>query len=521
MSGESMGHTGHGALLLARAVESAYGRGQTDYSLEPMARADQVGAKGRVKAGDAVVFCCRRGEREIELTEAFTDPGFTGFQRERLPLDFVILTLYHEKFIHLPVAFMPSRVEGTLAETLSKAGLTQLHVSESEKFAHVTFFFNGGANAAFPGEKDVCVPSLKGVPFDRHPEMCLAAVAEKAIGGILEGFDFILANFANGDVIGHTANAQAKVECAGHVSRHLGQVTGQAVQAGYAVLITADHGNLEEILTADGKPHVAHTANPVRLILAGLGEKARLRDGILADVAPTVLSLFGIKKPAGMDGSSLLTGEAQSRKVMLIILDGWGVGSADGNDAIFLGDTPEWDALLKSCPHSSLGASGEAVGLQAGKAGNSEAGHSNLGAGRVVLQDDVRLNNAMQDGSFSKNEVFLRTIEHVKQRGKRLHLLALLTKKSSHGSIDYPLALLKMAKDLPEIDVHVIFDGRSTEPGSAPALLADFEAMMNEIGAGQIVDGVGRGIALDRDGNYPKVQKAYDMLVSGKGREYR
>lgn len=517
-----MSHTGHGALLLAEAVEAAYGQGQLDYSLEPMARADQTGRKGRVKAGDAVVFCCRRGEREIELTEAFTDPGFTGFQRERLPLDFVILTLYHEKFIHLPVAFMPSRVEGTLAETLSKQGLTQLHVSESEKFAHVTFFFNGGAGAAFPGEKDVCVPSLKGVSFERNPEMSLAAVAREVSGGIREGFDFILANFANGDVIGHTANTQAKVECAGHVSRHLGQVTGQAVQAGYAVLITADHGNLEEILTADGKPHVAHTANPVRLVLAGAGEQVRLRDGILADVAPTVLSLLGIAQPAGMEGSSLLTGEAESKKVMLIVLDGWGIGSADANDAIFLGDTPEWDALLKSNPHSSLFASGEAVGLQAGKAGNSEAGHLNLGAGRVVLQDDVRLDRALRDGTFAGSEVFARTIDAARERGAALHLISYLSHKSSHGSIDYPLAITALAKErgLGEIYLHVIFDGRSTPPGSAPDLLRELEEKLAALSAGQVVDGVGRGIALDRDGNYEKIRRAYEMMVDGRGIPY-
>ena len=129
----------------------------------------------------------------------------------------------------------------------------------------------------------------------------------------------------------------------------------------------------------------------------------------------------------------------------------------------------------------------------------------------------------MKDGSFEKNEVFLRTIEDAKKRGKALHLLALLTKKSSHGSIDYPLALLKMAKEkgLDEVCVHIIFDGRSTDPGSAPALLEEFEDQIAEIGVGRIVDGAGRGIVLDRDGNYPKVKKAYDAMVYGKGRLYQ
>jgi 2,3-bisphosphoglycerate-independent phosphoglycerate mutase len=167
-----------------------------------------------------------------------------------------------------------------------------------------------------------------------------------------------------------------------------------------------------------------------------------------------------------------------------------------------------------------LHASGEAVGLQAGKAGNSEAGHINIGSGRVVLQDDVRLDAAMSDGSFFTNEVFLRTIDDVKQRGTSLHLLGLLTEKSSHGSIDYPLAVLKMAKErgLENVYIHVIFDGRSTEPGSAPALLGKLEAQVNEIGIGKVVTGVGRGIALDRDGNYGKIKRAFDALVNGVGK---
>ena len=168
---------------------------------------------------------------------------------------------------------------------------------------------------------------------------------------------------------------------------------------------------------------------------------------------------------------------------------------------------------------AQLQAAGEAVGLQPGKAGNSEAGHMNIGAGRVVLQDDVRLDLAMQDGSFATNEVLLRTILDVKRRGASLHLIGLLTERSSHGSIDYPLALLRMAAaaGLDRAYVHIIFDGRSTEPGSAPALLEKLERQVAEIGVGQIVSGVGRGIALDRNGNYAKTRRAYEAFVDGVG----
>jgi 2,3-bisphosphoglycerate-independent phosphoglycerate mutase len=153
--------------------------------------------------------------------------------------------------------------------------------------------------------------------------------------------------------------------------------------------------------------------------------------------------------------------------VILVILDGWGIGKQDDTNPIFLAQTPVWDRLTHRYPCSQLQAAGEAVGLKAGKAGNSEAGHMNIGAGRVVLQDDVRLDQAMQDGSFYTNEILCKAIIDARIRGTSLHLIGLLTEKSSHGSIDYPLAVLKMAKenDLDKVYLHVIFDGRSTEPG--------------------------------------------------------
>ena len=241
----------------------------------------------------------------------------------------------------------------------------------------------------------------------------------------------------------------------------------------------------------------------------------------LTDVAPTILSALDLAQPGMMEGTTLLPGMdwGGSRRVLLLILDGWGIGRQDDSNPIFLADTPAWDSLLATCPHSRLGASGEAVGLQAGKPGNSEAGHINLGSGRIILQDDVRLDAAMKDGTFQTNEVFLDTIREVQRRGTNLHLLGLLTEKSSHGSIDYPLAILQMAKEqgLERVFLHVIFDGRSTPPGSAPALLEKLEKQVEEIGIGQVVTGVGRGIALDRDGNYGKIKRAYDALVNGIG----
>ena len=515
----------HGAVEMADMVRQAYARGQTDYSMEPLVRINPDGTPmGPIRDGDAVIFCCRRGEREVELTETFTDPEFPHFPRRRLDLlDFVILTLYHEKFKDLSVAFAPTRGSGTLGEMVSQAGLRQFRCSESEKYAHITYFLNGGINDAFQGEVDKCIPSIKGIPFDQVPELSLPKVADEVIQALQFGYDLVITNFANGDVIGHTASASAKVSCAEAVDHHLSRVVKQALQNDYIILITADHGNLEVLFTPEGKPHVAHTANPVPLIILDPQAPGKLKpaDGILADLAPTILSMLNLQPSSEMKGQNLLPGHTwePGRKILLVILDGWGIGQQDETNPIFLGKTPFWDTLMNQHSPSLLSASGDAVGLQPGKPGNSEAGHMNIGAGRIVLQDDVRLDLAMKDGSFAANPVFLQTIDKVLKQGSRLHLIGLLTEKSSHGSIDYPLAICKIAKEqgLNQVFLHLILDGRSTEPGSAPTLLEKLECQLQTIGLGQVATAVGRGIALDRDGNYGKVKKAYDAMVSGIG----
>ena len=513
-----------GGEALARAVEKKYETGGSEYHFEPMNLIGGDGkAEGLVQSGDGVIFCCRRGERETELTDAFTDPNFKGFERTMLdPLDFVILTMYSEKYTYLPIAFAPSKVQKTLAEVLSLHGKTQMHLAESEKYAHVTFFFNGGNQTPFKGEDDFRIPSPKGVPFDSVPELKLPEVAKKLCEGIDKGYDFIVTNFANGDVIGHTSSDAAKPIACAAVSKYIGETVAYAREKGYTVLVTADHGNIEILHTPEGKPHVSHTTNLVACIALGDGTEQLKNDGRLCDVAPTILSAMGIEKPVEMTGEPLFR-FANAGKVLLLICDGWGLDLTTRNNPIFTADTPEWDMLLKTYPTAKLEASGPAVGLAPGKTGNSEAGHINLGSGRVVLQDDVRLDNAMKDGSFAKNPVFLETIEKVKARGTSLHLFALLTKKSSHGSIDYPLALVDMAKaaGLDRVFVHIIFDGRSTLPGSAPALLRELGETLTEKGVGTIVSGVGRGVALDRDQNWAKIQRTYGSLVDGSGEAYQ
>ncbi|MBE0686287.1 MAG: sulfatase-like hydrolase/transferase, partial [Anaerolineaceae bacterium] len=300
----------HGGYELAETVKNAYTLGQNDYSFEPMVRVDERGQSiGRIKAGDSVIFCCRRGEREIELTEAFTDPQFNHFERTLLdPLYFVILTMYHEKFKNLPVAFAPAKVSQTLGEVISNAGLRQFRCSESEKFAHITFFLNGGHNQPFQDETDLRIPSPKGISFDQVPELSLEKVADEVIDSFQQDYDLVVTNFANGDVIGHTSSTDAKIRCAEVVDYLLRRVVTAAQAKGYVILVTADHGNLEELYTPEGTPHVAHTKNLVPFLVIDPLIDAPLKpeDGSLQDIAPTILKILNIEKPAVMTGKYLL-----------------------------------------------------------------------------------------------------------------------------------------------------------------------------------------------------------------------
>ncbi|MEW6670507.1 MAG: phosphoglycerate mutase (2,3-diphosphoglycerate-independent) [Thermodesulfobacteriota bacterium] len=518
---------------LIRTINRLYQQGLTDYFMEPLILVD--GAKnpiGPVRNGDGVIFCCRRGEREIQLSRSFVDPAFKEFGRANLPdLKFVILTLYHEMFLKMPVAvaFPPaSELKDTIGDVVSQNGLRQLRIAESEKFAHVTFFLNGNSNRVFNGEDHIKIPSPKDIPFDQVPELSGDQVSEELIRSIHKGiYGFIVVNFPNGDIIGHHENRTAKIKCAEAIDRQLEKVLASADQAGYVTVITADHGILETAFRPDGLPNLSHTHNPVPFIIvypaSRMNTEIQLRKGgSLADIAPTVLQIMGLAKPKEMTGDSLVQPPftlSSKRKVLLIILDGWGIGKSDETNNIYMARTPVWDRLTAKCPFTQLNASGKSVGLLDWKPGNSEAGHQTIGAGRSVIQDDARIDLAIETGSFFENPVFLDVLETVKQRGSSLHLIALMSEKSSHGSIAYPTALLRMAKEinLNKVFVHAIFDGRSTKIRSAPVFIEKLEAGMNSLGIGRIASGIGRGFALDRDGDYHKTRRAYDALVYGAG----
>jgi 2,3-bisphosphoglycerate-independent phosphoglycerate mutase len=264
---------------------------------------------GTIKDGDAVIFCNFRSDRAREITRALTDPGFNEFRRVRVPqlVSYVCLTTYDETF-NLPVAFPPVKLTNILGAVISSRGIRQLRIAETEKYAHVTFFFNGGCEQPFPLEDRILVPSPRDVAtYDLKPEMSAREITAGVVERIRSGqYGFILVNYANPDMVGHTGVLQAAVKAVEALDECLGAVLRAAQEAGARVLITADHGNLETMLDhASGQPHTAHTTDPVPFIL--VGEKAGLRNnGLLADVAPTVLQLMGIEQPAEMTGKSLI-----------------------------------------------------------------------------------------------------------------------------------------------------------------------------------------------------------------------
>jgi 2,3-bisphosphoglycerate-independent phosphoglycerate mutase len=285
------------------AVRAAYERGETDEFIKPTL----VGEEGRIRSGDGVVFFNFRPDRARQLTRALGEPDFSEFDRGEAPrVGLTTLTRYQEEWDY-PVAFRPARPDVTLASVLAERGVAQLHVAETEKYAHVTYFFNGGEEEPYEGEERCLVDSPRDVPtYDQKPEMS-ARPATDAFLERWEGRDygFGIINYANPDMVGHTGVIPAAVKAVETVDACLAEAVGAVHDSGGACVVTADHGNADNMLEPDGKPNTAHSMNPVPLIVtAHIGE---LRSGgILADVAPTVLALLGQENPEAMTGTSLL-----------------------------------------------------------------------------------------------------------------------------------------------------------------------------------------------------------------------
>ncbi|MEJ5904951.1 2,3-bisphosphoglycerate-independent phosphoglycerate mutase [Pseudomonas kermanshahensis] len=286
-------------------LEAAYAREEND----EFVKATRIGEAVKVEDGDAVIFMNFRADRARELSRAFVEPDFNEFPRARLPkmAAYIGLTQYSAK-IPAPAAFAPSSLDNVLGEYLAKNGKTQLRIAETEKYAHVTFFFSGGREEPFEGEERILIPSPKVATYDLQPEMNAPEVTDRIVEAIeQQRFDVIIVNYANGDMVGHTGVFEAAVKavealdtCVGRIVEALDKVDGEA-------LITADHGNVEQMEDAcTGQAHTAHTTEPVPFIYVGK-RKVKVREGgVLADVAPTMLKLLGLEKPVEMTGTSIL-----------------------------------------------------------------------------------------------------------------------------------------------------------------------------------------------------------------------
>jgi 2,3-bisphosphoglycerate-independent phosphoglycerate mutase len=294
----------HHAASATEALAGAYARGETDEFVRPTV----VGAEGQIRAQDSVLAFNFRPDRMREITQALAQPGFEEVDRggAQPVARYTTMTEYHEGWPY-PVAFPPARPADTLPAVIARSGARQLHVAETEKYPHVTYFFNGGEETPFEGEDRRLVPSPRDVPtYDRKPQMSAREAADALIAGWQEiSPRFAIINFANPDMVGHTGSIPAAVEAVETVDRCLGDVVDTVLASGGVCVVTADHGNADHMLEPDGSPNTAHSLNPVPLVVTRPG--AELRDGgILADVAPTVLALLGIEQPAAMTGRSLL-----------------------------------------------------------------------------------------------------------------------------------------------------------------------------------------------------------------------
>jgi len=303
------GHAPYQARDARAGLDAAYARGESDEFVKPTAILDARGASARMADGDVVVFMNFRADRAREITRALTDPGFDGFARARLPKlgAFVCLTRYGDDFAHLPVAFGPQTIHNGFGEYLSELGLRQLRIAETEKYAHVTYFFNGGVEQVYPGEDRILVPSPKVATYDLKPEMSAFEVADRLVEAIASGrYDAIVCNFANGDMVGHTGNFDAAKRAIEALDRCIGRVVDAARAAGGEVVVTADHGNAEMMHdSATGQAHTAHTLNLVPFVYVGRPADLAPR-GALQDVAPTLLALMGLRQPPEMTGHSLV-----------------------------------------------------------------------------------------------------------------------------------------------------------------------------------------------------------------------
>ena len=293
------------------AIESSYQKEVFDEFVEPTLICNGDTPIATISENDSVIFFNFRPDRAREITRALVDPNFDGFENKDLNLFFVCFTSYDETMPNVRIAFKKEPLINTFGEVISKKGYTQLRIAETEKYAHVTFFFNGGEEKQYEGEDRILIPSPKVETYDMKPEMSAYEVTEKVVDAInSQKYNAIILNYANPDMVGHTGSLEAAIKAIEAIDECVGKVVEAILSNDGTLLITADHGNSEQMIDyKTGEPHTAHTTNPVPLILVSNDNKYKIKTGRLADLAPTLLELMNIEKPKEMTGNSLIRKE--------------------------------------------------------------------------------------------------------------------------------------------------------------------------------------------------------------------
>ena len=300
-----VGGEGKQATDMVEAMQESYDEGVTDEFIKPI---NNTAVDGTIKEGDVVIFFNYRNDRAKELTIVLTQQDMEEQGMKTIPgLQYYCMTPYDASFKGVHILFPKENVMNTLGEYLSAKGLKQLHTAETEKYAHVTFFFNGGRETPYEGEDRILVASPKVQTYDLKPEMSAYEVKDKLVAAIRENkYDFIVVNFANGDMVGHTGVCEAIEKAVAAVDDCVGQVVSAANETGYETIIIADHGNADNAINPDGTPNTAHSLNPVPFIYITENTNAKVEDGVLADVAPSILHIMGLPQPADMTGRCLI-----------------------------------------------------------------------------------------------------------------------------------------------------------------------------------------------------------------------
>jgi 2,3-bisphosphoglycerate-independent phosphoglycerate mutase len=511
---------------MSDSVRRAYKDGQEDEILLPLVLTDMMDKPvGRIKSGDSVIFYNIRGEREIELTRSLTENNFSEFPvSDGLDLNFATMIEY-QKGLKAQVAFPPEEtLHDTLSDIISSHNLRQAKITEAEKAVHVGFFFNGKKMELLPGEERIVVPTRKDVAlFDEAPEMSIEKISAATVDKIHDSdCNFIVVNFPNVDVVGHIENEAAVIRAIEVVDKHTGIVIEAAQKEGMPVIVTADHGTVEKWFYPDGAVDTGHTDSPVPFILLHPDKKLALsKKGELTDVAPTVLKILGLKAPRLMTGSSLIedTSFAPAKRLLLIILDGWGLNENVKVNLITRSRTPVMDNLIKNHPMAELDAAGEAVGLPEGTVGNSEAGHLHIGAGRKIFSDRLKIDWAIADNTFFDNDAFLSMMRKAKNAGRPLHLIGIVSFFSSHGSINHLFGLMDLAKKegIKELYMHSMLGRRGEIPESGAQYIKKIEEKTISLKLGKVVSVIGRYWSMDREENWDRIEKTYRMLIYGEG----